>query len=219
VGRVKFFPKPTGAEIDTLFFIDTAKMGLCPLQTKLRSEGHSFYKFRIDSSDGLKKSLRDISNILTIESVDRRRFLMFDFQEFQFFWNSENGGAMFLGNSGLLKPLIAIPYMLLAEIYNTRRKRYFVKLGDYTAAIFVLLARGDTLRVSALAVSPDHRRRGVGLFILEWAEKLCKQMKIKWLQLSVLKSNTPAQRLYQKFGLKLFAKGRFALKLRKRIQV
>lgn len=125
---------------------------------------------------------------------------------------------MFFGNPRPLKPLIVVPYMLLAEVYNIRRKRYFVKLGNRIAGIFVLRARGDTLLVSALAVSPDYRRLGVGLFILELAEKLCKEMKMKWLQLSVLKSNTPAQRLYQNFGFKILAEGRFALKLRKRIQ-
>ena len=150
--------------------------------------------------------------------MGKLRFLMFDFQEFRFFWDSEKGGAMFFGNPRPLKPLIAIPYMLLAEVYNIRRKRFFVKLRDQIAAIFVLRARGDTLFISALAVSPDCRRLGLGFFILEWAEKLCLRMKIKWLQLSVLKGNIPAQRLYQKFGFKISAEGRFALKLRKRIQ-
>jgi len=162
--------------------------------------------------------LRDVSTILRTESVGRLRLLTFDFQEFRFFWNSENGGAMFCGNPRPLKPLIAVPYMLLAEVYNTRRKRYFVKLGNRVAGIFVLRARGDTLLISALAVSPDYRRLGVGRFILELAEKLCKKMKMKWLQLSVLKGNIPAQRLYQSFGFKIFAEGRFALKMRKRIQ-
>jgi GNAT superfamily N-acetyltransferase len=169
-------------------------------------------------SRGWKKTLRGVSDILKMDPVDSGDLLKFDFQEFRFFWNSENGGAIFFGNPQLLKPLIAIPYMLLAEFYNTgRRKRYFVKLRDQVAAIFALRAKDDSLIVSALAVSPDYRRLGIGLFILERAEKLCKQMKIKWLQLSVLKSNTPAQRLYQKFGFKIYAEGRISLKLRKRI--
>jgi len=162
--------------------------------------------------------LRYVSSILRIESVGRLGFLTFDLQEFLFFWNSENGGAMGFGNPRPLKPLIAVPYMLFAEVFNTRRKRYFVKLGNRIAGIFILRARGDTLRIGALAVSPDYRRLGVGLFILGWAEKLCKQMKMKWLQLTVLKSNIPAQRLYRNFGFKIFVEGRFELKLRRRIQ-
>ena len=165
-----------------------------------------------------KKSVKDVSDILRIESVGRRQFLRFDFQEFRFFWNSERGGAMFSGNPRPLKPWIAVPYMLIAEVYNIRGKRYFVKLGDHVAAIFVLRARGDTLRIYALAVSPDYRRLGVGHFILDWTEKLCRQMNMSWLQLSVLKSNIPAQRLYHNFGFKTLAENRVTLKLRKRIQ-
>jgi N-acetylglutamate synthase-like GNAT family acetyltransferase len=71
--------------------------------------------------------------------------------------------------------------MLLAEVYNTGRKRYFAQLGNCIAGIFVLQARGDMLLVSAFAVSPDYRRLGVGLFILELREKLCREMKMKWL--------------------------------------
>jgi ribosomal protein S18 acetylase RimI-like enzyme len=43
-------------------------------------------------------------------------------------------------------------------------------------------------------------------------------MKVEWLELSVLKGNTPARRLYEKFGFTIIAEKRWSFILRKRIQ-
>jgi ribosomal protein S18 acetylase RimI-like enzyme len=125
---------------------------------------------------------------------------------------------MFFSNPRLLKPLIVVPYMLAAEAYSFGAEKHLVIVGNHTAAIFVLKAKHDTLIVSTLAVSPDCRRVSMGFFILEFTQKWCRQMKAKWLELTVLKNNTPAQRLYQKFGFKIAAERKFSLTLRKRIQ-
>jgi GNAT superfamily N-acetyltransferase len=159
--------------------------------------------------------VKDISNSLKIEPADELWLLTFSFLEFRFFWNSENGKAMFFGNPRLLKPLIVVPYMLAAEAYNFGAKKHLVRVGNHIAAIFVLKAKHDTLIVNSLAVSPDCRRFGIGFFILEFTHKLCRQMEAKWLELTVLKSNTTAQRLYQKFGFKIAAERKFSLVLRK----
>jgi ribosomal protein S18 acetylase RimI-like enzyme len=178
-----------------------------------------FYKFRYEFCCAAgKNSLKDISNSLRIERVNKLQLLTFYFLEFRFFWNSENGQAIFFSNPRLLKPLIAIPYMLGSYLYSYRGKRYFVKLKNQIVANFVLTARHDLLIVSSLGVSPDYRRVGVGFFILKWAEKVCRQMKAEWLELTVLKGNTPAQWLYQKFGFKITAERKISLTLRKRIQ-
>jgi len=42
-------------------------------------------------------------------------------------------------------------------------------------------------------------------------------MKLRWLELEVLKRNVPAQRLYWKFGFKIYAERRLTLVLRKRV--
>jgi len=163
--------------------------------------------------------MKDTLGSLRIEPVDKRRLLTFNFLEFRFFWNSENGKAIVFGPPRLFKILIVVPYMLASEVGNFRRKKYFVKLKNQTAAIFILRIERDSLFVSGLAVSPHYRRLGVGSFILKWIENLCKQMKLEWLELVVLKGNTPAQHLYQKFGFKIVTERKMALTLRKRIQI
>jgi len=155
---------------------------------------------------------------LKIEPVGKLRFLTFNFLEFRFFWNSENGKAMVFGTPRLLEPLVVVPYMLASEVGNFRGKKYFVKLKSQIAAVFILTIRHDSLIVSGLAVSPGYRRLGLGFFILNWTENLCKRTKVEWLQLVVLKGNTPAQHLYQKFGFKITIERKMSLTLRKRIQ-
>ena len=154
---------------------------------------------------GRKKPVKNITDSLKIEPLDKLRHLTFNFLEFRYFWDSENGKAIFLGNPRLLKPLIIVPYMLTLEVYNFRTKRYFIKFKNKIIAQFGLRLRHDTLIVSSLAVSPECRRHSIGLFILNWTENLARHTKTEWLELAVLKRNTPAQRLYQKFGFKITA--------------
>jgi GNAT superfamily N-acetyltransferase len=162
--------------------------------------------------------MKDVTKSLRIEPVDKLQHLTFDFLEFRFFWNSENGKAIFFGNPRLLMPIIAIPYMLTLEIYNFRRKRYFIKLGEQIMALFVLKIRHGSTIVNSLAVSPEYRRLGIGLFILNKVENLCRRMNGEWLELTTLKSNAPAQRLYKKYGFTATAERKWSLILRKRIQ-
>jgi len=162
--------------------------------------------------------VKNITSSLKIQPPDKRHHLTFNLHEFHFFWNSQNGKAIFLGNPRLLKPLIIIPYMLTLEIYNFRAERYLIKFENETVAQLSLRRRHNTLTVSSLAVSPKYRRHGIGLFTLKWTENLAKHTKANWLELSVLKRNTPAQRLYQEFGFKVAAERRFSLTLRKTIQ-
>ena len=162
--------------------------------------------------------MKDVTKSLKIEPVDKLRHLTFNFLNFRFFWNSENGKAIFFGNPRLLLPIIAIPYMLSLEIHNFRGRRYFVKLGNQIIALFVLKIKCGSIIVNSLAVSPGYRRLGIGLFILNKVENLCRQIKDEWLDLIVLKSNTSAQHLYKKFGFTIAAERKWSLILRKRIR-
>lgn len=161
--------------------------------------------------------MKEITNHPEIEPVSRRQSLLFSFLEFRFFWNSQNGKAILFGNPPWLTPLIAIPYTLAALVYDHRGTKYFIKQKNLVAGILVLKIRQDALTVHTLAVSPNHRKHSVGLFILSQAENLAKQMKLPWLELVVLKGNTPGQRLYEKFGFKIHAEKRLSLVLRKRV--
>jgi len=160
----------------------------------------------------------DIDN-LKMESIGKGEFPLFGFLEFRFFWKSPNGKAMpmLLGNPAWLAPLIAVPYMLVALVYNFGGTRYFIRREKEVAGIIILKVRQDALIVQSLAVSPMKRKSGVGFFVLVQAEKLARRMKLPWLELEVLKRNVPAQRLYWKFGFKIYAERRLALVLRKRV--
>jgi [ribosomal protein S18]-alanine N-acetyltransferase len=51
-----------------------------------------------------------------------------------------------------------------------------------------------------LAVHPDHRRKGIGRFLLNTMIHTAKKRGFKRIILEVRKSNRPAQRLYQSLG-------------------
>jgi ribosomal protein S18 acetylase RimI-like enzyme len=53
---------------------------------------------------------------------------------------------------------------------------------------------------------------------LEWIEGACKQLGEEWLELTVLKRNVPAQRLYKKPGFRKAAERRWSLLLRKKLE-
>jgi len=181
-------------------------LGLRPItQFERRVAGRSFVK-------------ADVGN-LKMESVGKGDFLLFSFLEFRFFWNSPNGNAMPMlsGNPAWLAPLIVVPYMLAALVYNLRGAKYFIKLRNEVAGILILKKQQDVLILRTLAVSPTHRKHGVGLFILERTENLARRMKLQWLELDVLKHNIPAQRLYKRFCFKIHAVHRLSLVLRKRV--
>lgn len=160
----------------------------------------------------------DIGN-LKMESIGKGELPLFSFLVFRFFWNSPNGKAipMLLGNPAWLAPLIAVPYMLATLVYNFGGAKYFIRGENEVAGIVVLKVRQDALIVHTLAVSPIKRKRGVGFFVLVQAEKLAKRMKLRWLELEVLKGNVPAQRLYWKFGFRFYAERRLSLMIRKRV--
>ena len=101
---------------------------------------------------------------LKMESVGKGEFPLFSFLEFRFFWNSPNGNAMpvLSGNPAWLAPLIAVPYMLAALVYNFGGAKYFIWGKNEVAGTVILKVRQDTLILHSVAVSPIKRKRGVG---------------------------------------------------------
>lgn len=161
--------------------------------------------------------MKAIREHLRTEYVGKRKSFKFGFLEFLLFWNSPDGKAIVFGNPAWLMPLIAVPYMLAALVYNFRGNKYFVRRHDELVGLFVLKVKEDALIVHTLAVSPMSRKRGVGFFILQYAECIANRNGLKWLELTVLKGNMPAQRLYAKFGFKIHVRKRLSLVLRKRL--
>jgi ribosomal-protein-alanine acetyltransferase len=60
--------------------------------------------------------------------------------------------------------------------------------------------------VLTIDVSPSHRRRGVGLFLLESLEKISRMRKVKESRLEVRENNAQALSLYAKAGYERIGK-------------
>jgi len=145
-------------------------------------------------------TFKDLCGHLLVEPVNKSEHLSFNWREFSFFNNSEHGSVLFFGSSKSLAPLVFLPYILSLELVFFRRKRYFVKLKQHAAGLFVLREKHDALYISSLAVAPEFRRFGIATYILSYTEKLARRLGKQRLELSVLKLNAAAQRLYRKFG-------------------
>lgn len=57
--------------------------------------------------------------------------------------------------------------------------------------------------VTNVAVLPEYRRRGVGSLLVAEMIKTAEKLKLEVLTLEVRKSNTAAQKLYEKFGFEI----------------
>ena len=57
--------------------------------------------------------------------------------------------------------------------------------------------------VTNVAVLPEYRRRGVGSSLVAEMIKTAEKLKLEMLTLEVRKSNTAAQKLYEKFGFEI----------------
>jgi ribosomal protein S18 acetylase RimI-like enzyme len=163
-------------------------------------------------------TVKDFLQSTRITPVKRSENLPFSFLTFCFFKNSERGKALVFGNSRLLTSLILIPYILAMEVLHLKGKRYFVKFKKHIVGVFILREKPEVLYISSLAVAPNYRRFGVGTRILKYAERAAGRMGKKWLELSVLKINTPARRLYEKTGFVKEKEKRLGFILRKEIQ-
>ncbi|NWF86528.1 GNAT family N-acetyltransferase [Candidatus Bathyarchaeota archaeon] len=147
--------------------------------------------------------MKKLGHFVKIESARSSERLHFDFLSFCFFRNSDGGNVLYFGNPKLLSLLAVISYMLAIEILNFRAKRYFVKFKEHVVGVFILREKSDTLYISSLAVNPFYRKLGIATHILSYSEKLAKQMYKQWLELTVLKMNKPALRLYLKWGFRV----------------
>jgi ribosomal protein S18 acetylase RimI-like enzyme len=116
-----------------------------------------------------------------------------------------------------LSPLIAVPYVVAAEVIFFRNKRFFVKLGNRVVGLLVLNDEPNALHISSLAVAPELRRLGIASCILKYTEKMARMLDEEYLELSVLKKNLPARRLYKKLGFSQKEERKRSLILAKRV--
>lgn len=115
--------------------------------------------------------------------------------------------------------LVTVPYVLIAQVIFFRAQRCFVKLHGHVVGVLVLRDKADDLFVVSLGVAREYRRIGVAVHVLRYSERLAAGLGKEWLELTVLKRNSPAQRLYVKFGFKVKKVGRWSLVLRKKVEI
>lgn len=87
-----------------------------------------------------------------------------------------------------------------AEIRNPFSLSYVLLLEEKIVGYIVLWDYGKSLHIANITVHPEHRRKGLGRFLIRFAKGKAKERGIKFLSLEVRKSNLPARKLYESEG-------------------
>lgn len=161
--------------------------------------------------------MNNLVRLLLIAPVRRSEHLLFNLFEFRFFRDSERGVALPFGSLRFLSLSILVPYVLAAELIFFRTHRFFVKAKEKVVALVALREESNSLFIASIGVAREYRRLGVAMLVLRYAERLAAVSGKEWLELSVLKGNVPAQRLYAKVGFTLEKAGRWSFILRKKV--
>ena len=138
---------------------------------------------------------------LEIRTVRTREHLLFNFLNFLYFRRAD--GVRFLLEGSPFGIFVIIPYVAFSEVYFFRQWRYFIVLQSRVVGVLALREEDRTLYVSSLAVSPDCRRIGIATYALNLAAIIAKKLCKEAIELSVLKKNTPAFRLYERHGYQI----------------
>lgn len=122
------------------------------------------------------------------------------------------------GRANIVSDLFVIPYVLLAEAIFFRAERFYIKMKEHVVGVIVLREKPDHLDIASLGVAAEYRHSGIATCALRFAEEAAARLCKKGLQLSVLKRNLPAQRLYFKFGFSPAKRMQWSLIMRKTVK-
>jgi len=161
--------------------------------------------------------MNGLVRLLWIAPVRRSEHFLFNLLEFRFFRDSERGVALPFGGLRFLSRFVWVPYVLAAEVIFFRTQRFFLKVKENVVGLVVFREESDRLFIVSLSVAKEYRRLGIATYFLCCAERLAARLGKGWLELSVLKGNVPAQRLYAKFGFRWKMTGRGSFILRKKV--
>jgi predicted GNAT family acetyltransferase len=155
---------------------------------------------------------------LRFRKVSTLEHLALNLRNFNIFRRGDSGKAiMFFGTSKFFTWLIAIPYIISSELVFLRTTRFYATIEDQVAGILVLREEQDILYVSDLGVAPEYRGHGIATAMLNYCTKIARTISKSWLELSVLKTNTPARCLYEKTGFVQKENRRWSFVLRKKV--
>ena len=71
---------------------------------------------------------------------------------------------------------------------------------DLVAFAFVMINSNGAAHLTTIGVAPEHRRRGLGIRLMEHLEKTLKVKQIGTIMLEVRVGNFSAQNLYRRMG-------------------
>ena len=150
-----------------------------------------------------------------MRQIRTREHFLFNLLNFQYFRRAD--GVRFLMEGGPFAVFVVIPYIVLAELYFFKQRRYFIFLRHQVVGVIALQEEINTLYISSMAASPDYRRFGIATYGLNHAAAIASKLCKEALELAVLKKNTPAIRLYEKHGYRVKEEKRRSFIMRKQI--
>jgi len=83
---------------------------------------------------------------------------------------------------------------------NTLSYRAVTAAGETAGFVFVMINQNGSGHLTTIGVAPEHRRRGVGIMLLEQVDKALKNRDVSTVVLEVRVSNGAAQLMYRNFG-------------------
>jgi len=144
---------------------------------------------------------QDVCGKLQFEAAKGINRLQFLLLEYLFFRDSEGGSALPLSLPRLLFPLSFMLHIFKSHaLALLSLPCYFVKLGARIAGLVAIQEHHESMIVASLGIAREFRRLGIGTYILSYVEAIARRMGKRWLEVDVLNKNTPAQRLYTKYG-------------------
>lgn len=77
--------------------------------------------------------------------------------------------------------------------------------GEQAVAVVVVLTVGEVGLIQNLFVRRDHRRRGIGMVMMDRALEICGRSQFRHVLLGVAATNEPAKHLHERCGFEKFA--------------
>lgn len=83
---------------------------------------------------------------------------------------------------------------------NTLSYRIVTPNGNMVGFIFIMTHENGAGHITTIGIAPEHRRRGLGVKILQHTENALRKRDISMISLEVRVSNVAAQNLYRSLG-------------------
>ena len=147
-----------------------------------------------------------------------RERLLFGHLMFGFFKRSRYGNVLNFGSPPILSECAEFFWLFWLMLPARGSLRYFLVADRTIVAVMVLRKKERLVRVASLAVAPRYRELGLGWHLLRFAEDSAARAGAEHLELTVLKVNTPAQRLYVRFGFAFKEEKKYSFILQKRVK-